>query len=192
MLKAERAKRRKRQTSSPYRRGRAAVGRAGRKPAPNTKRRTRFGALVVSVMLFCFLTALYWPQSGLRVAEFLPAAQPDRPSFTCDVVRVNDGDTLRCADGVRVRLHAVAAREIDETCSPGHPCPEASAIAAREVLMRLAANRTITCTPIGTSYDRVTAICRNDRGVEINCAMIESGTTVVWDRFNREAPICRS
>ena len=192
MFRAERAKRSKRPSSPPFRRGRAAFGRGGKKPAAKTRRGARFGTLVVGVMVICFLSALYWPQSGFPVAEFLPAAQPDRPSFTCDVVRVNDGDTLRCADGVRVRLHAVAARETDETCSPGHPCPEASAIAAREALMRLAANRTITCTPIGTSYDRVTAICRNDGGVEINCAMIESGTTVVWERFNREAPICQS
>jgi len=143
-------------------------------------------------MLICFLAAFYWPRSGLRMIEPKLATQPDQPSFNCDVVRVTDGDTLRCDDGVRVRLHAVAAREMDETCSPGHPCPSASATAARDVLVRLAANRTITCTPIGASYDRVTAICRNDEGVEINCAMIESGTTVIWERFNREAPICRS
>ncbi|WEK41171.1 MAG: hypothetical protein P0Y50_06075 [Candidatus Brevundimonas colombiensis] len=43
----------------------------------------------------------------------------------------------------------------------------------------------------GTSYSRVTAICDNEHGVEINCAMVRSEAVVIWDRFNRQEPICR-
>lgn len=110
--------------------------------------------------------------------------------FSCDVSYVNDGDTLRCQDGRRVRLHAIAARETVGSCSPGHPCPSASASASKAALERLA-GRHINCLQIGTSYNRVTAICDNEQGVVINCAMVRSGAAVIWDRFNRQESICR-
>ncbi len=109
--------------------------------------------------------------------------------FVCDVAYVNDGDTLRCIDGTRVRIHAIAARETDNSCSPGHPCPSASASESKAALTRLAGNR-ITCVQTGKSYERVTAICHNMSGVEINCAMVESGAAEVWDKFNRQRAIC--
>lgn len=156
-----------------------------------------------------FLTVVYWPlddeleRLDPKVEQMLavePEPEPETGSaaaatadrFVCDVAYVNDGDTLRCKDGTRIRLHAVAARETDETCSPGHPCPTASAASATAELRRLAGNQMITCERIGQSYNRITAICWTSADVEINCAMIRSGTTVVWDRFNRERPICRS
>lgn len=112
--------------------------------------------------------------------------------FSCSVAYVNDGDTLRCADGTRVRLHAVAARESDGSCSPGHPCPAASAASSKADLERLVIGSTITCSRTGRSYNRVTAICWTPAEVEVNCAMIRSGTTVIWERFNRERRICGS
>lgn len=135
---------------------------------------------VVSVGLTVFL----WPSASTSVAE------TGSSSFTCQVSSVTDGDTLRCGDGTRVRLHAIAARERDETCSPVHPCPTASAASATAKLEELAGGQALACRSTGTSYDRVTAICNNASGVEINCAMVRSGTAVVWERFNREAPIC--
>ena len=36
----------------------------------------------------------------------------------------------------------------------------------------------------------MTAICDNAAGVEINCAMVESGVALVWPKFNRQQPIC--
>lgn len=110
--------------------------------------------------------------------------------FTCRVARINDGDTLRCADGTRVRLNAVAARETDGSCSPGHPCPPASAEAATAELARLASGQVLQCRQTGTSYDRKAAICVNESGVEINCAMVRSGTALVWPRYAEENPIC--
>lgn len=166
-----------------------------RKAPPNLlESKWGFVGLVGVVMIGAFSAVLFWPSSDRLPSQ--PSAMVESPaqpaSFPCRVVSIHDGDTLRCADGTRIRLHAVAAREIDGTCSPGHPCPSASAEAARDTLRRLAANDTITCVSTGESYDRVTAICRNGGGVEINCAMVRSGTAVVWDRFNREAPICRT
>lgn len=160
----------------------------------------RFSALVAGAATAASAAAFYWPLDDdlRRLVDHLEWASetatastsPDR--FLCHVAHVNDGDTLRCKDGTRVRLHAVAAREADETCSPGHPCPAASAASATAELRRLAADRMISCEPIGQSYNRVTAICWTPAQVEINCAMIRSGTTVVWEKFHRQRPLCRA
>lgn len=77
--------------------------------------------------------AWWWP-----AAKPLQAFDQNGDRFFCQVASVTDGDTLRCADGTRVRLHAVAARESDESCSPGHPCPSASGAAATATLRELA------------------------------------------------------
>lgn len=147
-----------------------------------------FIAAVAVVAVAAFAGTMLWPRDG----QIAPA-QASTPAydFACDVAYVNDGDTLRCEDGTRVRFHAISARETNGTCSPGHPCSPASAAESKAALERLAGSR-ITCVQTGRSYERVTAICRNTRGIEINCAMVQSGAAVVWDRYNRQHPICRS
>lgn len=160
----------------------------------------RFAGLVVAVASVAFYLTLAWPileagePRGLTGGSPPQIAQSSVPSgsLTCPVAYITDGDTLRCRDGTRIRLHAVAARESDGSCSPGHPCPSASASAATAELRRLAAGKTISCEPTGQSYNRITAICWTPSGEEINCAMVRSGVALVWDRFNREEPICRS
>lgn len=154
--------------------------------ASSSRSNMKFISTVALVAAVAFTGALLWPRS----AE-LTSAQAAMPNydFACDVAYVNDGDTLRCRDGTRVRLHAIAARETDGSCSPGHPCPTASAAVSAAALTRLAGDR-ITCMRTGQSYERVTAICHNSSGVEINCAMVESGAALIWDRFNRQRPIC--
>lgn len=127
-----------------------------------------------------------------RVMEAEPSiAEIPADRFLCNVSSITDGDTLRCSDGTRVRLHAVAARESDETCKPGHPCPSASAASATAMLSSLASGQTLQCEQTGTSYNRVTAVCWNQQNTEINCAMVNSGTTVVWPKFNQRRSICQ-
>lgn len=156
------------------------------------KRRQRLEALrsyglIASAALASFGMVLFWPAGRPSSASPTMAG-----GFTCQVSSITDGDTLRCADGTRVRLHAVAARESDETCRPGHPCPDASGASATAKLTELAMGQTLQCRQTGTSYNRVTAICRNQARVEINCAMVRSGTAVIWPRFAAEQPICSS
>ena len=150
----------------------------------------KFIATVIVVAVAAFTGTLLSPRSATLTAASAEA-ETGAYDFACEVAYVNDGDTLRCQDGTRVRLHAIAAREIDGSCSPGHPCPSASAAESTSALTRLAGSR-ITCMRTGQSYQRVTAICHNSSGVEINCAMVESGTVLIWDRFNLKQPICRS
>ncbi|MBB4642644.1 thermonuclease family protein [Rhizorhapis suberifaciens] len=160
------------------------------------KRRSRRGKRMGEVRLYAtafllmvgtFCLVFFWPAGkGASVA-----AIPSANQFSCKVSRITDGDTLRCADGTRVRLHAVAARESDGSCKPGHPCPTASASEATATLSALASGQTLQCEQTGTSYNRVVAICRDEANIEINCAMIESGTALVWPRYNQERAICR-
>ncbi len=127
-----------------------------------------------------------------------PGAQPAKQSFTCTVTSVHDGDgPVRClergADGkaIKIRLTAIAARELDGTCSPGHPCPSASGQQAQQALWRLARGQKLSCEATGTSYSRVTAWCWRQDGVELNCAMVKSGTALRWDKFDRQRRMCR-
>lgn len=155
-----------------------------------------FGLLVAALAVSAFYAALNWPTPNVSSqggsAPPGQATVASRGTLSCTVAYINDGDTLRCQDGTRIRLHAVAARESDGSCSTGHPCPAASAEAATSELRRLAGGKTITCKPTGTSYDRVTAICWTPSGEEINCALIQSGVALIWERFHREQPLCRS
>lgn len=165
----------------------------------NDHRNAQFAVSIISMMTAIFAAVLLWPSFGpLRLVSGEVLQQPvvtlEQPAsrFSCEVAYVNDGDTLRCEDGTRIRLHAVAARESDETCSSGHPCPRASAASATAMLRALVSGQRLSCEKTGTSYNRITAICWTPSDQEVNCAMVRSGTTVLWDRFNRQTPICKS
>lgn len=160
-------------------------------------RNARFAVAILAMMAAIFVVVLLWPSPdplGLvgEAASPQPVASLERPAgrFSCEVAYVNDGDTFRCEDGTRVHLHAVAARESDETCSPGHPCPQASAASATATLRALVSGQRLSCEKTGSSYNRITAICWTLTDQEVNCALVRSGTTVVWDRFNRQRAIC--
>lgn len=108
--------------------------------------------------------------------------------FTCTVASITDGDTLRCAETdqagrqIRVRVSGINARETDGTCSPGHPCPSATASAGTAELRRLASGQVLSCRAVGASYRRVAAFCTNEAGTDLSCAMVASGTAARWDR----------
>lgn len=122
-------------------------------------------------------------------------------SFTCTPTAVWDGDgPIWCAEGPRIRLSGIAAREIDDVCKPGHPCPTATGIEARDQLVRLLGGPrgTLTTGHIqvrapamscrsdgGAKGSRTAAWCTTSSGVELNCAMVASGRAVRWDRYWR-------
>ncbi len=80
-------------------------------------------------------------------------------SFTCDVATITDGDTLRCADGTRVRLAGIDAPEVSP-CSPRRRCVSGDGFASRRSLADLASARTLRCEAVGTSYKRIVALRR--------------------------------
>lgn len=146
----------------------------------------KFAAGVATAMAAMFAVIFFWPHNA-GAAE----------TFTCTVTKVHDGDgPIWCAETdsegkpIKIRLQAIAARELDETCSPGHPCPDASGAEARQALAKLALGHTLRCEATGTSYSRVTAWCWRGDGVELNCAMVESGTALRWAKFDRAGRLC--
>jgi micrococcal nuclease len=69
--------------------------------------------------------------------------------FTCNVASTTDGDTFRCDDDTRVRIHGIDAPEMDTAEGP----------ASRDALQALIEGRTLACEQNGTSYNRVVATC---------------------------------
>lgn len=144
---------------------------------------------------FAVLLALVLFALGMGIASLTTGAPAAGESveggagrFPCTVASITDGDTLRCRetdqDGrqIRVRVSGINARETDGTCSPGHPCPDATASAATAALRRLASGQVLLCRAVGMSYRRVAAFCSNEAGTDLSCAMVASGTAARWDR----------
>lgn len=131
----------------------------------------------------------------LAAAAIVPAGE----TFSCTPTHVYDGDgPVWCAEGPRVRLSGIAAREIDGTCRSNQPCPDASAEAARDYLVRLVGvpvgqsphghilvkGPTMRCHSTGSGRgSRTAAWCYSPKGGDISCAMVKSGTVLRWDRY---------
>lgn len=128
-------------------------------------------------------------------AMIVPAGQ----SFECTPVSVWDGDgPIWCAEGPRVRLAGIAAKEIGESCNANQPCPSATAIQSRDGLVGLIG------TPIGVSSEghilvkgptmqclsngsaggtRTAAWCISPKGGDLSCVMVRKGLALRWDRY---------
>ena len=119
-------------------------------------------------------------------------------TFTCTPTRVWDGDgPVWCAEGPRLRISGIAAREMDGTCNTNQPCPDASAIAARDALVDvlggprgmtstghvIVASGPMRCVSTGSAGgSRTGAWCTLPSGAYLSCAMVATGTVLKWDR----------
>jgi len=131
-----------------------------------------------------------------RAAPVVSAGVP----FRCTPTAVWDGDgPVWCAEGPRLRLSGIAAREIDGSCRPGQPCPSASGQASRDRLVTLlggargtwrdghiaVAGPSMTCVSQGPGKgDRTAALCVLPGGKDLSCLMIASGTVKRWARYD--------
>jgi endonuclease YncB( thermonuclease family) len=121
--------------------------------------------------------------------------------FACTPEKVWDGDgPIHCAEGPKVRLAGIAAREMDGSCKPGHPCPDATALAARDALAGLLGRTTgrastghllvegpaLDCLSEGSAKGaRTAAWCTSPTAGDLSCAMVASGTAAKWERYWR-------
>ena len=128
-------------------------------------------------------------------------------TFTCHPVTVWDGDgPIRCAEGQKVRLRGIAAREIDENCRRHQPCPRASGVAARDALVELlGGSRGVTrdghvrvsgavlrCRSYGPdAYARTVAACALPDGRDLSCALVRARVAVRWRRYGGDAVCAR-
>jgi endonuclease YncB( thermonuclease family) len=127
---------------------------------------------------------------------------PAGDTFTCTPTHVWDGDgPIWCEEGPRLRLAGIAARELDESCSPGHPCPRASGEDARDALAALIGTPTgqsryghilvvgppMRCRSDGSAGgNRTASWCVSPKSGDINCAMLREGWALRWDRYWRD------
>ena len=119
--------------------------------------------------------------------------------FKCTPTRLWDGDgPIWCAEGPKVRLAGIAAREMDESCKANHPCPEADGEEARNVLAGMLGRTigrsseghlvidgpTLTCVSAGSAgRGRTAAWCISPSEGDLSCSMILAGMALRWDRY---------
>lgn len=112
---------------------------------------------------------------------------PAGERFTCTPTYVWDGDgPALCREDPRVRMAGIAARELDNSCSPGHPCPNATGIEARDALVDFLGTRTgvgrhghvlingpaLQCRSAGSARgNRTAAWCVSPVHGDISCTM---------------------
>lgn len=122
-------------------------------------------------------------------------------TFSCTPVAVWDGDgPVWCAEGPKIRIAGVAAREIDETCRSNQPCPTVGGADARDRLVKLlggARGRSpdghifvrsakMTCYSDGSAGgSRTAAWCMSPDIGDLSCAVIRAGGAIEWARYWR-------
>lgn len=127
---------------------------------------------------------------------------PTGKIFNCTPTAVWDGDgPVWCAEGPKLRIAGVAAREMDGTCSRNHPCPPVGAIEARDRLVRLfggargslptghvvVRSATMTCRSDGSARgQRTAAWCTSPAFGDLSCAVVKAGGAVRWPRYWRD------
>ena len=133
----------------------------------------------------------------LLAAAIVPAGQ----SFQCTPTRVWDGDgPIWCAEGPRIRLSGVAAKELDGTCEVGHPCPIPDPTKSRDALVLLIGKPvgiareghilvrgpTMSCRSDGRAGgDRTAAFCFSPQSGDVSCNMVAGGWAAKWLRYWR-------
>lgn len=139
-------------------------------------------------------------------ALMLLAQVPSGTTFVCTPTAVWDGDgPIWCEEGPKIRLAGIAAREIDETCKRGHPCPAASGRAARDALVLLVGRRVgvgshghilvkgppLRCRSEGSGKGaRTAAWCVTPKGVDLSCELVRIDVAVPWAAY-KGAQVCR-
>jgi endonuclease YncB( thermonuclease family) len=148
---------------------------------------------------FLTLVALWIIALGSLYALAADAKAPIIPrgqTFTCTPTLVWDGDgPIWCAEGPKIRLAGINAREHDETCRPNAPCPKASGRAARDYLVKLlggprgttrtghirVAGPPLRCRSDGWGKgDRTAAWCLLSSGADLSKELVASTTVTRW------------
>ncbi|RYG57863.1 MAG: hypothetical protein EON56_01395 [Alphaproteobacteria bacterium] len=137
------------------------------------------------------------PAALSLAAAVVPAGQ----TFSCTPTAVYDGDgPIWCAEGPKIRLAGIAAREMDGTCRTNQPCPEVSAERSRDELVKLIGvpigrkreghvvvrGPVMRCQSLGVGKgSRTAAWCVSPRGGDLSCAMVRGSWALRWERYWR-------
>ncbi|WP_417625193.1 thermonuclease family protein [Paremcibacter congregatus] len=98
---------------------------------------------------------------------------------------VIDGDTVK-VNHSRIRLHGIDAPELKQSCwnnDTQYRCGQK----AKSYLKRLTDNQTVVCKTINKDqYGRDVAKCFNDKGIDINAAMVASGHAIAYLYYSQD------
>ena len=108
----------------------------------------------------------------------------------CLVLGVHDADTLRCANGQSIRVAGIQAPDYTDSppCrqrKPGYVCSDKLARRSRDIVARMTLGQTLTCQPVGQSWNRVVAACYLPDGRDLRCATVAAGAAVHWPAYVR-------
>lgn len=117
------------------------------------------------------------------LALALVLASPAAAQTVSGAPHVVDGDSLRVG-GVTVRLHAIDAPELRQTCTRDGkewPCGREAAATLRALIN----GRPVWCAlrDLDRLYNRWVMACRVS-GTDINAVMVESGMALAYRRFS--------
>ena len=124
---------------------------------------------------FLALLCVFFLDKG-RAAEDMASMPVDTPNaiwFECSFRGALDGDTFRCADATRVRLHGIDAPEISHALGN----------LSRNWLDRHLKGIVVYCVPRGRSFNRIVATCY-DQGVDVAAASVAHGMSRDCYRFS--------
>lgn len=147
------------------------------------------------LLVICLTGVSFYPETARSDVPVVPSGQV----FECTPTHVWDGDgPIWCREGPRLRLAGIAARELNGSCSPGHPCPASDGEIARAALVALlgkptgvgrhghilVAGPTLRCRSVGSAGgNRTASWCISPSNGDVNCAMVIGGWAAIWDRF---------
>jgi endonuclease YncB( thermonuclease family) len=100
-------------------------------------------------------------------------ANAEEGTFTCQPARVVDGDTILCADGLRIRLWGISAPERRDPEGP----------ASTEALREIIGTSELHCTVKGANGNRIVALCQ-PLGEDIAAQMVRRGQAKDWERYS--------
>jgi len=129
----------------------------------------------------------------MLIATLIAAAA--LPSFTCEVIKVHDGDgPLLCRSGEKIRVAGIQAPDFEsaEPCRrpdarrANYTCDDRAAERAQRIMSGLTIGKRLSCQPTGKSYSRIVARCTLPDGRSLSCAAIAGGAAVRWDRYWRQ------
>ena len=144
---------------------------------PNWRpRRSRWWRSSTARLLFS-LAILGIPAIVLGSWDAISNTIAPQPSFTCEKIRVIDGDTFDC-DGRRIRLAGIDAPKMPGHCRKGRDCTPGDPHASTETLSKAMRWKTVTCRPSDTDvYGRTIARCTAGTR-DLSCAQLEAGSAV--------------
>jgi endonuclease YncB( thermonuclease family) len=160
---------------------------SGNASSRKRRRPRRFGAAVrlftMGVLIGSLLGVAGMRWSGtIAVPTNMPtinlAVMDSKEEIDCSLLKVVDGDTLRCGT-TRVRLSAIDAPEMPGHCRPGRQCTPGDPYASADHLRSLIAGSAVSCRQIDTDhYGRAVALC-SAGGRDLSCEQVRSRHAVI-------------